>query len=228
MSAYLITREGQELGSFEIAQIHDGLKSGVLQASDWGWREGMDGWKGLAEIVGPAAASQVKSMASPSTAPARKTESLKPVDLNPYAAPSANVVQGAASGAVPYAVIDELKGTKPWVRLVSVVMWTGCVVFIFVVIGLFISGLSRGSGAYALGTAFGYGIFSLLIIYPTLKLSKYASNIAKLVESHSFADLTAALAEQRRFWKFYGILLLIYVGIFGLIFIGSMFFSSRF
>ena len=60
-------------------------------------------------------------------------------------------------------------------------------------------------------TVFFLGITAVLIVYPTLKLSKYAANISRLVESHSFADLNDALAEQRRFWKFYGIIALIYI-----------------
>ena len=63
-----------------------------------------------------------------------------------------------------------------------------------------------------------FGVTSMLIIYPTLKLSKYASNISKLAQSQSFTDLTAALAEQRRFWKFYGIITLIYLS-FALLFV---------
>ncbi|HEY1050343.1 MAG TPA: hypothetical protein VGE39_11330, partial [Prosthecobacter sp.] len=52
---------------------------------------------------------------------------------------------------------------------------------------------------------------TLLILYPTMKLSKYAACIRRLKETHSVADLDAALTEQRRFWKFYGILMLLYL-----------------
>ena len=74
-----------------------------------------------------------------------------------------------------------------------------------------------GNGAVGaglmLGMTIGYGISAMLIIYPTLKLSKYASNIGRLAETQSFADLISALREQRRFWKFYGILMLIYISL---------------
>jgi|GEM_PF-2882692 len=69
----------------------------------------------------------------------------------------------------------------------------------------------------------GYGFVTLLLIFPTLKLSKYASKISQMSESGSFADLAAALAEQRRFWRFCGILTIIHVTLTLLLLIGSLF-----
>jgi len=235
MSNYLITREGQELGSFELSQIKEGLQTGYFQASDWGWREGMAEWQPLATLANsspsPAATQPVASapkarpVAVPVNAPRSKPAGTSAI--NPYAAPAAKG-QGASpvisAGSVPYSIITELSGTKPWVRLISVIMWIACGFMILaVVVNLFIgaigaSALSK-SGNGAVGAAglivmmVVYGISAMLIIYPTLKLSKYASNISRLVQSQSFVDLTAALAEQRRFWKFYGILTVIYLGV---------------
>ncbi len=220
MSAYLVTREGQELGSFEAIQIQDGLKTGFFHATDWGWREGMSGWQALPEIVGPTAAPQARALASPTSAPIKQPTGLKPDSLNPFAAPTANVRAGAV-GAVPYPVIAELTGTKPWVRLISVLMWILCILFIGVVLAILLfqsvfanamaqSGSNMGWGV-VVGTAFFYGVTAMLIVYPTMKLSNYASNISRLAESQSFTHLTKALGEQRRFWKFYGIIILIYL-----------------
>ncbi|OYW73115.1 MAG: hypothetical protein B7Z37_22830 [Verrucomicrobia bacterium 12-59-8] len=224
MSAYLVTRDGQELGSFEIPQILAGLKTGFLQASDWGWREGMSGWEQLSEIVRTTQAPLTKTISSPLSAPVKRPAEVKlPDGLNPYAAPISNI-QAATSSIVPPNVIKELTGTKPWVRLLSVLMWLGCSVFlVFIVINL-VFGLRGGSTliqsgaagaglAYMIGSTVGYCIMALLIIYPTMKLSKYASKIGRLADSRTFIDLAAALAEQRRFWKFYGILTLIYLSL---------------
>ena len=227
MSAYLVTREGQELGSFEISQIQDGLKTGFFQANDWGWRDGMESWQGLSEIVGTATAPQAKTIATPSSAPIRKPAVVKPGGINPYAAPTANI-QSAAIGAVPTAVISELTGTKKWVRLISVVMWIGFGFVMLHAISLFIFGAvglssvlksdQQGLGVGLLiGAAVVYGLLIMLIIYPAIKLTKYASNISRLAESRSFTDLAAALAEQRRFWKFHGIILAIYLIIVALV-----------
>lgn len=237
MSAYLINRDGKELGSFETSQLQEGLKTGSFQPTDLAWREGMPAWQALSTLEGIAAAPQRPGISSPISAPVRQPTALtKPDTLNPYSAPSSNVMSasGGSSGAVPPDVIAELKGTKPWVRLISVMMWIGCVVMILFVVSTLLFGASvagkMGGGAagagYLIGMAIGYTMGIILIIYPTLKLSKYASNIARLVESQSFADLTAALAEQRRFWKFYGILMTIYLSCIAL-FVLISFFVSR-
>ncbi|WP_395742661.1 DUF5362 family protein [Prosthecobacter sp.] len=227
MSAYLVTRDGQELGSFEASQIQEGLKTGFFLASDWAWREGMSGWQGVSEIVPDggapkAAAVTVPTISSPLSAPVRQPAALKKPDgTNPYAAPTANTL-GTPLGAVPVPVITELIGTKPWVRLISVLMWIFCALFLLSIVGNLLLGVVS-AGALAQngkgGLGFGmlvfmmvfFGITALLIIYPTLKLSNYASGISRLAETKSYGDLTTALAEQRRFWKFYGIITLIYV-----------------
>ena len=235
MSAYLVNRNGQELGSFDVSQIQEGLKSGSLQATDWGWREGMASWQGLAEIVATTPvpqpsgiAPQAKAIAAPTisnpvSAPVRQPTAVnKPDGLNPYAAPTANVQPSGGSGVVPPDVINELTGTRPWVRFISVLMWIGCSIFLLiVVVNLFLgiwggstlikSGSAGAGVAFMIGTTIGYGLMSLLVVYPTMKLSKYASNIGRLADSRSFTDMAAALREQRRFWKFYGILMIIYL-----------------
>ena len=238
MSAYLVNRNGQELGSFDVSQIQAGLKSGSLQATDWGWREGMASWQGLAEIAAttPApqpsgSAPQAKAIAAPTisnpvSAPVRQPVALnKPDGINPYAAPTANT-QPSGGGVIPPDVINELTGTKPWVRFISVLMWIGCAAFLLIIVfNLFFgaaiakAGGAQAGAAYMIGTTIGYGLMALLVIYPTLKLSKYASNIGRLADSRSFTDMAAALREQRRFWKFYGILMIIYLSFVALFFI---------
>lgn len=234
MSAYKICREGQELGMFETSQIHEGLQTGYFQATDWGWCEGMTDWQALPDLLGAAAqpavsaAPKAKPISSPSSVGTRKPSVTTTSSLNPYAAPSSKT-QGGAVGAVPFPIVAELTGTKPWVRLISVLMWIVCVVFLLAIAGNLIIGVvgasamaKSGNGGAGLGMLASmmifFGVTSMLIIYPTLKLSKYASNISKLAQSQSFTDLTAALAEQRRFWKFYGIITLIYLS-FALLFV---------
>ena len=235
MSEYKICREGQELGSFEKSQIQEGLQTGYFLATDWGWSEGMTDWQALPELLGasmqPAAVSaapKARPVSSPSSIGTRKPSGTTTSSLNPYAAPTAKTQGGGAIGAVPYPIIAELSGTKPWVRFISVLMWIVCVIFILIAVFTLRaqSALSNvmaqtGNGSLGwgmlIGTVLLYGVSALLIIYPTLKLTKYASNISRLAQSQSFTDLTAALTEQRRFWKFYGIITLIYLG-FALVF----------
>lgn len=235
MNSYLVTRVGEELGSFDLPQIQEGLKSGFFLASDWVWSDGMDDWQPLSSLAdGPKspASTQPLSVAAPQSRPAEATAAkTKPAAaVNPYAAPGAAGRPTRAvmsSGAVPASVIAELAGTKPWITLISVLMWIGCALMILVVIGnlmvgaigvseLAKSGNGGVGGVVLVVVAIIYGFTAMLIIYPTLKLTKYSSNIGRLVQTQSIVDLTAALKEQRRFWKFYGILIVIYLCLIGL------------
>ncbi len=149
---------------------------------------------------------------------------------NPYAAPPANVQTGN-SGLVPPEIMLALTATRPWVRFISIVMWIGCaMLLLFMALGIYFAiaaiktdGQQVEFPATALAIPLGYGFIVLLLIYPTLKLSKYASNIARLADSRSFSDLAAALTDQRHFWKFSGILTLLYVCLALLLFVGSFF-----
>lgn len=225
MSAYQVTREGQNLGSFEAEQIQEGLQNGQFLPSDWGWQAGMSGWKGLAEIFGSSPATQTKAPLSSLSALVRRSPASKPTDsLNPYAAPSSTVLAAAGDtkGTVPFAVIEELTNTRPWVRTIAVLLWIS---FSLLTLGCLVMG---GAGLIGLMSKPGigpvggpeliilfvmYGIFGALTYYPARKLSKYAANIASLEKSQSFTDLTSALTEQRRVWKFTATILIIYLAI---------------
>jgi len=140
---------------------------------------------------------------------------------NPYSTPAANLygsTSGDAEGTVSPSTIAQLAGTKPWVRFMSVLMWilSGVMVLLtcFMVFisttGAFKSGANSAFNAGVMvGSAVYYGVISFVIIYPALKLWKYANCIAKLMATRSVADLDAALTEQRRYWKFHGILTII-------------------
>ena len=233
MSAYLVTREGQELGSFEAAQIQEGLNTGRFLLSDWGWCEGMSGWQGLTEIFGSPPAPQSKTIAPSLSALVRKSPGPKPADsLNPYATPSSNIVVAAGdmSGTVPFAVIEELTNTRPWVRTIAILLWISfslLTLSCLVMGGLGLLSLFSKSGLGAMGAPemiilfVIYGIFGALTYYPAKKLSNYAANIASLAKSQSFTDLTAALTEQRRVWKFTATLMIIYLALMLVIIIGS-------
>lgn len=155
---------------------------------------------------------------------------------NPYSSPVANLF-GSATNSVAEAVspstIAQLAGTKPWVRFMSVIFWLGglflvlgsCLYALLAVSGTFSSPEFTSNPAIAgnpmfsknpafftgmlIATSVYLGVFAFLTIYPALKLWKYANSIAKLMASRSIADLDAALTEQRRYWKFHGIMTLI-------------------
>ncbi|MCX6850594.1 MAG: hypothetical protein NTY98_16865 [Verrucomicrobia bacterium] len=229
MSVYQVTREGQNLGSFEASQIQEGLQTGQFLESDWGWREGMSGWKGLTEIFGDSPAQQPRALASSFSSLVRKSPVSKPAEsINPYAAPASNRVISRSSGELPSDVMLEMQNTRPWVLFIAVVMWVigGGFLILFLInifltgspatISVFKSGSLVSMISYMVGFGLGLAVVAYVIIYPTLKLTRYALKIARFTKSESFADLAEALSEQRQFWRFQGVILLANLG-FGLL-----------
>lgn len=155
---------------------------------------------------------------------------------NPYSSPVANLF-GSATNSVAEAVspstIAQLAGTKPWVRFMSVIFGIGglilvlmsCLYALLAASGTLNNPEFTSNPAIAgnpmfsknpailtgilIGTSLYLGVFAFLTIYPALKLWKYANCIGRLMASRSIADLDAALTEQRRYWKFHGIMTLI-------------------
>jgi hypothetical protein len=72
----------------------------------------------------------------------------------------------------------------------------------------------RGSGVIGImGTVMGLFILgmALLVFFPALYLARYASRIAQLRGSGRVEDLEAALEAQKSYWKFIGILTVIWL-----------------
>lgn len=144
-------------------------------------------------------------------------ESIPP---NPYSSPAADLYGSAASapenGGISPATLALLAGTKPWVRFMSVMLWIGIVFMLgmallmggIMLAGIPGSGLDKGPmGAVGVIVMVGmYSLLAFLYVYPAIKLWAYASRIAQLSATRTITDLDAALNEQRRFWKFVGVL----------------------
>jgi hypothetical protein len=158
---------------------------------------------------------------------------------NPYSTPATNLYGSTSGGAVETvaaSTIAQLAGTKPWIRFLSVILWIAsgflalgsCIYALIAAAGpsMFANNpvfannpafknnpLFANSPAFMtglmIGTAVYFGVFAFLTIYPALKLWKYANRIATLMATRAIVDLDAALTEQRRYWKFNGILTII-------------------
>lgn len=155
---------------------------------------------------------------------------------NPYSNPSASLYGTAPDGAadaVPPGAVAALAGTKPWVRFMSVLIWllSGLLLFMSfaVVFTVVIGAYDHDRDAaflkkIVIGTAAYYALAGFAVIYPALKLWKYASGIAQVMNSRTTADLDAALNHQRRYWKFQGIMVIIVIclGIIGTIAVAAL------
>lgn len=150
------------------------------------------------------------------------------METNPYSAPVAMAGGGdlfSSSGLVSDAAIQKLAGTKPWVRLVSVLSFIGSGFTMLMAAAMFVMGTlgsfaaAGRSGAalpagFALGLAIIYTIVAIVQLYPGVKLWKYASAIARLMQSHQEEDLVHALDQQRGFWRFIGIIIVTFIALY--------------
>lgn len=147
---------------------------------------------------------------------------------NPYQA-SSHSAYPASSGIVTRAVIDALAATRPWVRLCSVLGFIGSGFMILAALAIMAGGAfgamsTRDAAPFAgfpIIIGFIYLLMSLFYLIPSIKLWQYGSAIVRLMSSNAVADLEAALDQQRGFWKFVGIMVLIFIGLMVLAFVGS-------
>lgn len=155
---------------------------------------------------------------------------------NPYATPSAHPYGSnplSMEGSVAAETIAPLAGTKGWVQFMSILLWIGVGFMVLAGVGMMAAGsfmadaIAKTQPSSPMGNkmvvlAMGglYLLFALFYVYPALKLWSYGSRIGKLKNSLSLADLNTALHEQRRFWKFTGIVVIVMMIIYLLVVVG--------
>ncbi len=113
-----------------------------------------------------------------------------------------------------------------WVHFLSILGFIGCGFLVLVGLVMMVAG-SRAfnyQGAAGMGIFIGfiYLVLAGLYFFPALKLTQYASRIASLRESHSEQDLISALDAQCSFWAFVGIVAIVTIGIYILLFLIAM------
>ena len=148
---------------------------------------------------------------------------------NPYATPSSNPYGSnplSMEGSVAAETIAPLAGTKPWVQFMSVIMWIIAAFCLFyAVIMIAMDGvmsealiqqqpnnpLFKGPFMAVIGGF--YFLLAFFYIYPAVKLWAYGSRIGTLKTTLQVQDLNAALHEQRRLWKFTGIMTIVFIAL---------------
>ena len=137
-------------------------------------------------------------------------------------------------------VIGALRGTKPWVQFLSVMIWIGAIFMILAGLLMMVFGMAGpamaqseplnipeiyepdySSAGFAASAPMGGGInfiiglvymaLALLYIYPATRLWKYGDRIGKLITTRDVVCLEDALEAQRSFWKFVGVITLIMI-----------------
>lgn len=149
--------------------------------------------------------------------------------MSPYQTPNTHVPATNVSGEISSIAISHLVRTRKWVRLCSVMGFIGSAFMILAGIIMMATGgmLGASSGlrgsAYSTGLGIGMGlfylVFAVLYIYPSLRLWQYASSITRLEQSRDSYSLETALDRQRSFWKFVGIMILLLIILYAVMFI---------
>jgi len=114
-------------------------------------------------------------------------------------------------------ILEPLRATKGWAKLCSIVGFISCGFMVLAALGMMVGGAAfEGTamgGGMGAGVGFGVGIFyllfSLLYFFPSLFLLRYSNRINTALMSQNPADIADALTQQKSFWKFAGIVVLI-------------------
>lgn len=129
-------------------------------------------------------------------------------DINPYQSPATPVVpmESQPDGTSRlYEAAQMLAQTRPWVRFLSVLG--------FIVFGCMLIGLTAiaAAGFQAVGMFTGQWIViaiggtALAYLVPSILLWKYANGISRYLDEQTPTTLAAAMATQKAFWKYLGI-----------------------
>jgi len=120
--------------------------------------------------------------------------------------------------AITPAMIESLKQTKPWVRFISIMVFiAGGLVFVVGLLLILGAGLFSSLSGTVLGGAplgligFLYTVIACLFWFPALYLFRYASGIKRACSCDQVGGVEDALKNQKSFWRFAGILLLLLI-----------------
>lgn len=145
-------------------------------------------------------------------------------NVNPYQ----NQTDSLSNIPVTPLMIDHLRATKPWVRFMSVMSFIAA--GLMVVAGLMMILLSTARPAMAgfgIGPLVGvlYILFAGIYIAPAYFLHQFASSIGNLMEGGGDVAMESALGSQKSFWRFVGIMTLVMICLYALVFVFAILFG---
>ena len=113
----------------------------------------------------------------------------------------------SGASAITGEMLSAMRGTKPWVLLIAIVLLLTSVFMVLGTFGILVAGM-MGAGAVGdmqagmfVGMGLMYGLMSVIYIMLAVYLIKYNSAIGRLLDSMANEDMEDALHAQRKFWK---------------------------
>ena len=123
---------------------------------------------------------------------------------------------GRPVGEVSVGILEQLRGTGPWVQFMSILFFVAAVLMVLGTLGIGVVGMMSGGDEFGgVAMAVGIGVSYILVAFLYLALGvylfKYASAIKRCVASADADDVEQAISQQRTFWKLAGIMALVMV-----------------
>lgn len=141
---------------------------------------------------------------------------------NHYAPPRSDVDDVTPRGqGVTHDMIAALRGTKGWVLLIGILTLIGAIFMVLAALSMLLGGAFIGaaggnapSSTMIAGMGLVYLVMAITYVFPAWYLLKYSSAIGRFVGSGTSGDLEDALQQQRKFWKFVGVLAIVMMVVF--------------
>jgi hypothetical protein len=148
-----------------------------------------------------------------------------PPEFNPYDAPwegESPLLNESSVGRT----VELLNETRPWVRLFGGMgIFFALLMTVGSVVGAIVLVATGRAGAEAIGIVAIYFVLGMLYLVPSRHLWRFGSRIAEFSSGPTPEKLNAALAQQKSFWKFIGvamvIMLIIYFVVLIMAFLGA-------
>ncbi len=206
---YTVSRNNEQFGPYDFEQLKQYVNEGKVLNDDLVF-DGSN-WVHVGQILG----SPKPSLNVPLAAPRNMTPS--PQQFN----------QQQAVNFMPLLV--PMFSSQGWIRFLSVLGFIGTVINCIITLISLVHLLS-GKGGLILFFLNLIGV--LLFFYPSYLLWSYANSIVQLRSGFQLGVLKKAIELQARFWKYVGIVTLVYIILaillFGLVLMGVSFLGSEF
>lgn len=138
------------------------------------------------------------------------------------------------------AVIDQLARTRGWTLFFAVMLWLGAALLLLSGLAMAVIGslgstfgstgaenpfAGAGGPMFGIGIGVLYFVMALAYIYPALKLTNFSKKVSHLITAPSEEGLASALNEQRAFWKYVGIMMIVVIALYFVAIIGMVIFG---
>jgi hypothetical protein len=112
-------------------------------------------------------------------------------------------------------MLNSLRSTKPWTLFVSILGFAATAMIFLAGLLVLVAGLllPDQKGPMMIGAGIAYICLTVLYLIPSLYLYKYSGAVGRFLNLKQAVEMEAALAWQKSFWKFVGVLCIIMVAL---------------